>query len=225
MKNNLKKKTKRRWYYWLLIGFAIFITVMILLLHKPASLRKHQAASQNREGTYLTHVLSPQLYNGAQRQEPFDLLVSQEGINEAIAQLRWPKVADGVVFLVPKVSFVPNGIELLGTVIARQVELAVTIVLAPVINEQGLLNLRVARVKVGAVNITFLAKIIASRMYEQQASTIDRPDDIGRQIAASLLNNEPFEPVFEIEDKNVRVRQVKIESALLTISFVPVDFL
>jgi hypothetical protein len=39
---------------------------------------------------------------------------------------------------------------------------------------------------------------------------------------ASLLNDEPFEPVFTIEDKKVRIKSIKILEGKMKIDFVPV---
>ena len=107
-----RKKRKFRKLYWLLIGLAVVIGVIVLLLYKPS--RYNPAApipaGEGREqvSPYLTHELLTQLYNGTQRQEPFDLVVTQEGINDIVRRFKWPVESDGVSFLAPEVLFVKD---------------------------------------------------------------------------------------------------------------------
>lgn len=219
------KKTKLKKVYWLLAGLAaVFVSLVLLLLYKPAGYNPPKAVYDKQVSPYLTHVLSPQLYNGAQRQEPFELIVTQEGINDIIARFEWPKELDGIRFSAPVVFFVPARIVLMGTVVVGGVELVVTAELNPELDQDGLLNLRVAKVKVGAVNITPLARMIARRIYLEQLGSSDiNTEDIQAKLAGSLLNNKPFEPIFEIEDKKVRVKKITITQKKLTIRLVPVS--
>jgi len=102
------------------------------------------------------------------------------------------------------------------------VEFVVTIVLHPQVDEQGLLNLHVAKVKVGAMNITPLAKIMAKKMYADRLATV-RVDTEALQtkIAASFLNEEPFDPVFEVEKQKIRIEQITVEQESLTARLAP----
>ena len=38
------------------------------------------------------------------------------------------------------------------------------------------------------------------------------PNDIAAQVCRSLLNDEPFEPVFKIGDKSLRLCKIKLET-------------
>ncbi len=226
MKNRKKARFKK--IYWSLIGLAVAsVLFILLLLYKPARFSPpYITPAGNKQGLvspYLTHRLLPQLYNGAQLGEPFDLVVTQEGINDIIARSKWPKESGGTKFLMPVVFFVPDSIVLMGAVVVAGAELVVTVVAEPHLDQQGLLNLRVAKVKVGAMNITLLARLIARRMYLEQLATTDiSAEDIRAQIAASLLDNEPFEPIFRIEDKKVRAGKITITQGKLTIRLIPV---
>lgn len=221
------KKTKFKKVYWLLAGLAaVPVILVLLLLYKPARydpLKVTPAGSeQGQVSPYLTHELLPHLYNGAQRQEPFELAVSQKGINEAIALSKWPRQSNGIMFSVPKVVFAANSIVLMGTTAVDGVEFIVTVELAPILDEEGLLNLRVVKVRVGVVNITPLARLIARKMYLERFGRIDSDtEDLQARIAASLLNDEPFEPVFEIDDKKVRVKKITIAQGKLTVRLAP----
>jgi hypothetical protein len=73
------------------------------------------------------------------------------------------------------------------------------------------------------VNITPLAKVIGRRMYaERLAAKGSDGKELGAQIAASLLKDEGFEPVFEIEDERVRVEQMGIDYERVKVRLVPI---
>jgi uncharacterized protein YpmS len=217
------EKRSRRKLYWLLFHLAAALILLGLLLYRPGRYHPAGPANAKSESKYLTHVLGPQFYNGAQRAEPFDLVVTQEGINDIIAHSGWPRSYGETTFSSPAVLFEPDGIVLMGTVDIEGVGFVVTIVLNPHLEDEGLLNLRVDKLKIGAMNVTFPARIISKRMYEQRvaAGPVDLTD-IRAQIAASLLNEEPFDPVFKAEDKYVRLEKIMLEKEKLTLRLVPV---
>ncbi|UCD49978.1 MAG: hypothetical protein JSW27_20915 [Phycisphaerales bacterium] len=222
-----KKKSKRRkLLYWLLIDMAVAAIVIGLLLHKPAGYNPVVPPETNADGQrvhpYLTHDLMPQLYNGAQSQRPFDMEVLDDALNEAIALARWPHESDGVTFSAPQVLFQPGRIALMGTANFEGAELVITIELGPRLSEAGLLSIAVETVKIGAMNITPLAKMIAKQKYQEYLETVPvDTENIGAQLAAALLNEESFEPVFKVEDKWVRLKQLSIESGRLAAHLVP----
>ncbi len=203
--------------------FAFFV---LLLFYRPSYYNRPENGAVGGEdgevSSYITHVLSTQLYNGAQRGEEFDLVVEQGRLNEAIGQGEWPRESDGFVFLRPSVYFVPDEIVLVGTVVVGGVELVVTIVGRAVIDEQGRLSLTAAKVRVGAVNVTIFAKIIGERIYRKESGGGSSDSESAEaKIVGSLLGNEPFEPRFEIEDRMVRIREIRVEPQKLTIGFEP----
>jgi hypothetical protein len=164
----------------------------------------------------------PHIYNNAQLGEPFDLVVIQKGINDIVARAKWPKELDGIRFSVPEVLFVPDSIVLMGTAFLGGVEFVVTVMAEAALDQEQLLNLRVSKVKIGAVNVTLIAKVIAKRIYQRRFATANTDSEDWRaQIAASLLNNEPFEPVFKVEDKKVRVEKITFMPGKVTIRLVP----
>ena len=220
-----KKSRRRKLLYWLLIDIVVAATIIGLLLHKPA--RYNPIASvvgtgNDRVHPYISHDVGPQFYNGAQSQRPFDMVVLDKGLNEVISEAGWAQQSEGISLSRPEVLFVPGRIVLMGTADVEGAEFVVTIELEPVLEDQGLLNLNVAKVKIGAMNITPLAKMVAKRMYQQRLETepVDTKD-LRAQIAASLLNEEPFDPVFKAEDKWVRVTDFEITPGKLVARFEP----
>ncbi len=208
-----------------MIALAAVSVLFVLLLYRPARYHPPEPAGdrQRQVSPYLTHELLPQLYNGTQRGEPFDLIVTQKGINDIIARSKWPKESGGVRFSAPAVLFVPESIVLMGTANVKGVEFVVTVVLGPRLDEQGLLNLQVAGVKIGAMDITLLARAVARRMYAQRLAATDiETEDLWAQIGASILNDEPFEPVFKIEAKKLRMEEITITQQKLILRLSPI---
>ncbi len=231
-KTRKKKKFKKR--YWLLIDLVLAIFILYCLFHKPARYKPFEinpaSYNQNQVSPYLSNVLLPQLHNGAQRREPFDLVVIQKGINEAIARLQWPQESNGVLLSAPRVFFVPDNIVMMGTASIRGADLVVTIVTKPSLDEEGLLRLRVEKVKIGAMNITPLARMMAKKMYADRIANVHvDTENLRAKIAASLLNDESFEPVFNVRDifddvdQKVRVEKITITQKKLTLRLVPVS--
>src|SRR3972149_6143178 len=191
LKKGKKRKFKKR--YWLLVDLAVAAVILALLLYKPASYDPAGAGYKTgRVHSYLTY-LSSEIYNGAQLREPFEVVVIEKELNEAI--VNWSQESESISLSSPVVRFEPGCIELMALADMKGVELVVTVGLECQIGEQGLLNLQVTKVKVGAMNITPLARIIARRMYTQQIMSmpIDTEDWRGKG-AGALLNDEAFLP-------------------------------
>lgn len=224
----IRRKTRvRRLLVWLCIDLAVVIAVVaLLLLYRPGRYDPSDLESANPEqgqvSPYLTHELSPQFYNGTQRGEPFDLVITQKGVNEIVAGWGWPIMSNGVMLYAPAVLFVPGSVVLMGTVNIKGVEMVVSIELRPSIDEHGLSNLSVTQVKIGAMNITLLAKIMAKKMYEQRMSDASADSKtLYAKIAASLLNDEPFDPVFKVDDRKVRIEKITVDPEKITAHLVP----
>ena len=221
-----KKSKRKKLVFWLLIDLTVAIIVIVLLLYRPGRYDPADFDSYNYEqgqvSPYLTHELSPNLYNNSQRGEPFDLVITQDGINEIVAGLGWPKFSDGVMLYAPAVLFVPGSVVLMITANIKDVELIITIELEPIIDQQKLLNLHVEKLKVGAMNITPLARMMGKKMYTERLAMLPVDTEaLQTKIVASLLNEEAFEPVFSVEDNKVRIEKITVYKEKLTARLVP----
>lgn len=223
-----KKSRVKRLILWLIVDFIVAVAVFGLLKYRPG---RYNPLDPNlgyyepgQVSPYLTHKLSPQFYNGIQRREPFELVVAQEGVNDIISRANWPIQSEGILLYAPAALFVPDTLVLMGTADIKGVDFVISIEIGANIDEKGLLHLHVIKVKVGAMNITLPAKMIAKKMYAERLTAFDIDEQaLQTQIAASLLNDEPFEPVFEIDGKKVRVENIDISQGELIMHFVPVS--
>ena len=223
MENHEEKKSKKTWPHRLLICLAAVLLIIALLLHIPARYAPLRFAGDKRlVSPYLTNELLPALYNGAQLDKPFDLIITEDGVNDVIGRSGWPKDFGSVSISSSMVFFSPGRIDLMGTVTLKGVDSVVTVAVRPQIDPQGLLNLKVIKVSVGAVNITPLAGVIIAEICQKQFSeaAVDGKN-VAAGIFSSLLNNKPFEPVFKIYDKRVRLTNLSIEEDKLTARLLP----
>lgn len=223
MKINKKIKFKKSRCFWILGGLAVLILISCLLLfYKPAYSIPPETIESTEVSLYLTHILLPQFYNGMQRNEPFDITIAESGINDIIVRLQWPQEIGGLVFMPAKLFFVPDNIVLVTTVDTGRGQLVITVIIQAMLDENGLLNLQIQKIKAGAVNITFLAKAIARKLYQITTGKINT-SRLDEQIAASLLDGVPFEPVLEIDNKKVKIQKITVEQGDLKLSLMPIS--
>jgi hypothetical protein len=223
-----RKSRRRKLVIWLLVDLAVVALVLALLVYRPSRYRPALSylppdPNGDRVHPYFTHELAPKLNNGAQFQRPFEVVVLDQRLNEAIAQETWCQDAGGIFLSAPQVLFAPGRVILMGTASIEGAEFVVTIELGPQLGQDGRLNFLVEKVKVGAMNITLLAKAVAKKKYRErvEAGAVDT-ENIGTKIAASLLSEEPFDPVFDIGDKRVRLTGFTLTDGQLTTQFTPV---
>jgi len=218
-----KKERYKKLIRWLLVDLAVAAIIFALLLYRPSRYDPRKVGftvgQQGQVEPYMTH-LSSELYNGAQLGEPFELEVIEQGINQTIA--RWSAESEGILFTEPEILFLPGSIVFMGVADVKSAQFVVTIALEPNTDEKGMLNLQVAKVKIGAMNITPLVKMIAKKMYKERIATVPiDTQDLRSQIAASLLNGEPFDPIFNVDHKKVRLDGITVKQGKLILHFVP----
>jgi uncharacterized protein YpmS len=224
----IRKKAglKKKLYLLLIVAVAALVAAIVffaLLFHKPSYYKPLNLSGSREISVYLTNKLLPELYNGLQLQEPFELVVTQSGINDIIARFKWPQEFGGVEFSSPMLCFSADTVVLMGTVSLDGTELVATVMAEPKLDAEGLLNMNVVSVKFGAVDISPLAAVLAKRICQQryEDKNLDT-QNLWNKMVISLLNGRPFEPAFKLEDKKVRVDKIKIEQKKLTIHLVPV---
>ena len=224
LENKQKSKSgKKRWL--LLIDAAVSLIIVLLLIillrHSPSDYAP-EPAFEKQVSPYLTHHILPEFYNGMQKRSPFELVIEQKGLNEAIASLGWPKIyGNGLIISTPVVYLAPQNLRLMAMVNMNSVEMVVTVEIAPRFEENGQLSLEVEKVKMGALGVTYIAKKLAKKMYNEQEQSIE-PDNIASLALAAILADKPFDPVFAVEKERAKVDRVILEKEAARIHIVPV---
>lgn len=206
----------------LLIYFFAVVLILFLLFYRPVYYKPQLVANNRQLSPYLTHQLIPQFYNGIQLQEPFDLVITQQGINEIVSLLPMTEESRGVNLTSPSVIFSPGKITIAAAADFHGAKMIITLEIASAFDANGLLNVNMDTVKIGAMNVTIPARIIGRKMYAGSFDQNDfEPGDIRALLAASFFDGKPFDPVFTIDDKKIRLTEISITDEKLMLSFVP----
>ena len=212
-KIKLSERRKRQ----LLIGLSVVLAVLMLLFHRPAAYHPVYVRSDNSVSMYLTNEMLPAIYNGAQREQPFEAVIMQQGINEVVGRYK----NNSERFSKPMVVFSPGRVALMGTINLGGLKFVISFETEPRINEPNSVNLRLTSVKIGALSVTPFARRLARRMYRGQIAAAET-QDIGGLIIRMVLNDEPVDSFFSIEKSEVKVEKITVSEGKVTIRLAPV---
>jgi hypothetical protein len=221
---NVKKSNRLKYLLpAILILLIILVSAFILIGHKPANYAPPKAANPNEVSRYLTNELLPNIYNGSQLGEPFELEITQDGLNDILSHLPGAMITDNLTVVRPEVILTPMEVKVIATVEARPMDFFLTIELNPFINKQGLMNLCVNRILLGKINITSIARSIGGKAYaDWMARTGTEPNNISSQICLSLLKDEPFDPVFKMNGRTLRISKIDVMTGKMVVLLTPV---
>lgn len=219
---NRKKKRLKKLICWLAIDLSVAFIIFALLLYKPGKYNPEIDESEEISTSLLK--LSSVIHDKSQLREPFEIVITQKTLNDLINLADWPLESNGVLLYSPAAVIDPNVIILMGTAELQSMEFIITIELGANINEHELMNIDVQKVKVGAVNVTPLAKITAQQMYKQKLAEMGDIDLFTWQakVVASILTGEPVEPLFNIDRQTIKVKKIHIEEGKITLQLVPI---
>jgi len=203
---------------WLLVGFLTFM----LLMDKPAGYNPEDIKNDKCVSQYVTNELAPYVYNNIQKGQSFEIIIPQSKTKEFISLIEWPIESEDVTISSPQAFFVDNGLVMRANAGTKGLNFVITIMISGLIDETGMMHLNLDKIMIGSMNITFIAKIIAKKMYQYRVKKENySKDSIGADIAASLLGNQPFDPVFEVRKRKVRVKRINVEKSQLKITLAP----
>jgi len=218
------KKPKVKAYFWIALPLVLVLLAFVLVTHKPGNYAPLRIADQNQISIYLSHYLVPTIYNNSQLDAPFEVVITEEGLNDIIARWRQPVKFNNITFSDPQAILTQRQIILMATARTRYANPVFTIRITPAINYFGQLNIHVDSVSLGAAGITTLTKSTANKAFtDWLAFTGTEPNDIVAQVCRSLLNDEPFDPVFKVGDKSLRISKIKLEKKKITALLLPLS--
>ena len=224
-----KLKKKRRFqvkHICFLFGIICISAVffIFLLFYRPGGFGGVDVHDGNDMSSYLTHKLLPEIYNQSQYGEVFEVDFSAEGINDIISCSKWPRGSDEVLFSIPKVGFHPEAMVLHGIVTIKEMPFAVTMEVEPEIDDAGLLHINVSMIRVGALQITPIARLVWQNLYRDWSGRSENADkNLEGKILRSLFEGEGIEPVFELHERQICIESIDIYYGGATIGFRPVE--
>ena len=218
------KNKKVKAYFWIAIPLVLVLLAFVLVTHRPKNYTPLRIADQNQISTYLSHYLMPAIYNNSQLDAPFEVVITEEGLNDIIARWRQPVKFNNITFTDPQAILTQNQIILMATARTRFANPILTVRITPATNSFSQLNTHVDSVSLGAAGITTLTKSIGNKVFtDWLAFTGTEPNDIAAQVCRSLLNDEPFDPVFKVGDKSLRICKIKLEKKKITALLLPLS--
>jgi uncharacterized protein YpmS len=216
------KKPKVKTYFCIALLLALVLLAFALVTHRPKNYAPLRIADQNQISPYLTHQLMPTIHNNSQLDAPFEVVITEEGLNDIIARWRQPVKFNNITLSDPQAILTQKQIILMATARTRYANPLLTIRVTPSINYFGQLNIHVDSVSLGAAGVTALAKSIGNKAFtDWLAFTGAEPNNIAAQICRAMLNNEPFDPVFKTDDKSLRICKIKLEEKKITALLLP----
>lgn len=216
----VKQPKKHNVFTTLYILGAIVIFLGFLMFHKPRRYQPETPQNTREVSTYLTHELAPDFNYNIQLDEPFNMLIAQQGLNDIISRGMWPLNYGYVEISAPAVVFTRDAILIMATVSFSSVPSVVTVSFHPKLDELGRLCLNLKYVKMGSVRITAFAKKLTRTIIAQQIESVEDGQWL-ETISNAILDNQPFEPVFPAYDKNIRLSKINIEPGSAVLTFEP----
>jgi uncharacterized protein YpmS len=216
------KKTKVLYIVCAVIAgiFVLLVCVVFMLTAVPRHYQPHQPENSNEVSQYLTNYLAPQIHNKSQLDEPFEIVVTEQGLNDIIARGQWPIKLNGMTASDPAVVLSANQIALMATVKYGRMWSVVTIVLSPAVNETGLLYLNLRNIKAGSVGITAFAKQLIRKITAAYTGKVDG-NTWADDMTAVLLEDKAIDPVFAAYDNHIRLTDIDISNGEAVLHFTP----
>ena len=226
MKNEKSKRNKKssRTGFWLwglgAVATGVLGGICILFWYTPRAYQPVEPENPEQVSIYLTHELGPDFFNQIQQNEPFELIISQVGLNDIASQWDWPQQFGDMSFSDPYVVFSDQSILLMGTLTYNGVSSVVSITAFPDMNPDGKINLNIPSVRLGMVPVTALVTKLAQKAFDDNRSCFEKDPKAAENVQA-IIHNEPFDPVFWFPEHWVRISSFSIERSTLKLTLLP----
>jgi len=168
---------------------------------------------------YLTNYIAPEIHNKSQLGEPFELVITEAGFNDIIARGPWRPTSGGASIARPAIIMTEGRILLMATVKYSRVPVVMTVFTSPKLDEAGLLCLNLEKVSAGSLDVTLIVKKVIEEIINPNVAGFDGIP--AGDIASAMLENKPFEPVFNASDGQVRLTGIDIRDGEVVLQLTP----
>jgi len=205
----------------ILVGLIVFLLLLwcIEFFRAPAYYRAVELPADGQPSQYLTNYILPQLHNKSQYGRPFEIVFSEQGINDVIARhidvnsLQKAGMSDlSVTFKEDKILFVSK-------MAYRGFDFYTTIVLKPSVDEDGRFFLEVSKVQAGKSRVPFASEIVKKKILKSFDNLLE--DSKNSSFIRALFNDSKAMPVFSINRKKVSIEGITVKENELSARFVP----
>lgn len=182
----------------------------------------HPTAPSNPQqiSPYLTHKLGPDFFNQVQLDKPFILEIEQDGLNDILSREPWPQPLGDAMFGDPVIIFNEGSISLMGTLEYKGVSSVLTMQSEPFQTPQGQISLNIRSIHLGILPIKTLVAKLAQKAFQDNIDAFEGEPE-AKAITESIIKNGPFDPVFSISGRKVKISHFTLQSKLLTVTCVP----
>ncbi len=222
---NTSKSSKISYIVIVSLGVALGLVAAAalgLLRFTPRAYVPIAADDPDRVSPYLTHQLGPDFFNQVQLDEPFELVIEQDGLNEIIATGCWPRSYGDVLIDQPVIVFGAETLYVMSRISYHALSSVVTLVARPVLDRMGRLNLNIQSVRIGLLPITPLAARVAEKAVDDSAAEFDDWPEL-EPIVWAIVANTPFDPSFEFSKKQIALQAFTLEPKRLRVHLAPVN--
>jgi hypothetical protein len=205
MKNEKSKRNKKPsgtgFWLWGLgaVAMGVLGGICILFWYTPRAYQPAETKNAEQVSLYLTHELAPEFHNEVQKGRPFELVISQSGLNDIISEEFHSQDFGDLLFSDPYIIFSEQSILLMGTLAYDGVSSVVSITALPVMNSDGKINF-------------------------DNRSSFEGDEKVEENVQA-IIHNEAFDPMFlfstEYCEYWVRISKFSIEQGSLKLTLLP----
>jgi len=216
------KPPAKKAHFWqitlILTGILLLFIVhwFIGLFRTPAHFRTVEIIESNQISLYLSNVILPELYNKSQKGKPFEIIFTEEGVNEIISRHLDEKLLSRWDISDISVTFAKGEILLTGKTKYKGRDFILTAVFKPSVSEKGF-NAGLSKIYAGTSRLPFARQFVCDKILYKLAG---QNSDVVH-YAGVLLSDNRIPPEFTFEHRNLRVREIITEKHKLIIRFVP----
>lgn len=218
MEKNFFQKHRKMLVFLGLLLLASAV-LLILIAYSPQTYQPAQPANPNELSPYLTHKLGPDFYNQIQLDQPFELIIEQEGINDILARYSWPVQIEGFTVYTPVLNLKSDGVTLMAQVNFKGLSAILSIAAKPYLDSDGKMNLNIQSVYLGALPITPLAQKLAQKFVQEHFD----PQDPIESVNYAIVSNQPFDPILHMLGKSARITALTLESGKVRLFLTPIQ--
>lgn len=202
------------------IGLGVLTGITLLFFHKPRVYKPLQSKNPEQVSLYLTHELGPEFFNQAQLDQPFDLIIEQQGLNDIVSRLDWIQQLGPLSLQQPSIIFADRSILLMGTLRYKGASSVLSILAFPIMDANQQIYMNIQSVRLGMIPVTSLISRLCQKAFDDNRDGFKDDPEV-EQIVQSIIRNEPFDPVFRISDRRVRITGFTLENNVLKLTLLP----
>lgn len=199
--------------------FLLFIIWFVGLFRTPAHFRTVEIIDDNQVSQYLTNNILPEFYNKSQLGEPFEMIFSEQGINDIVSRQLDGESLKRSGFSDISITFKKGRILLTAKTVYHEIDFIVTVVFKPRVNKKGLFNAGVSKIQAGTSRLPFAARLMRKKIIYELADSSAESDIV--HYAGLLLSDNKMPPEFSFHHRNFRIEKIIVANQKLIVQFLP----